>query len=105
MELDKKIRNKVIKDISKFFDKKISKQIEESIYQFSVSYAMDNETPFLFEQIYNTKSEELTIQFKESKLLVKKIKDKEFKPNEIAFLKVEQLHPEKYDKILKKKEY
>lgn len=103
MELDKKIRNKVIKDISKFFDKKISKQIEESIYQFSVSYAMDNETPFLFEQIYNTKSEELTIQFKESKLLVKKIKDKEFKPNEIAFLKVEQLHPEKYDKILKKK--
>lgn len=103
MELDKKIRNKIIKDISKFFDKKISKKIEESIFQFSMGYAMDNETPFLFEQIYNTKSEELTVQFKESKMLVKKIKEGEFKPNEIAFLKVEQLHPERYDKILKKK--
>ena len=103
MELDKKIRNKTIKDISKFFDKKTSKKIEESIFQFSMNYAMDNETPFLFEQIYNTKSEELIVQFGDSKMLVKKIINKNFKPEEIAFLKVEQLHPEKYDKILKKK--
>ena len=103
MELDKEIRNKIIKNISKFFDKKTSKKIEESVFQFSTSYAMDNETPFLFEQIYNTKSEELIIQFDESKMLIKKIKDESFKPEEIAFLKVEQLHPEKYDKILKKK--
>ena len=103
MELDTEIKDKVIKKISKYFSKKISKKIEDSILKFSMNYATDNETPFLFQEIYNTKSEELLQQFKESKMLVKKIKDKKFKPEEVGFLKVEQLHPEKYNKILKKK--
>ena len=103
MELDKKIRNKTIKDISKFFDKKTSKKIEESIFQFSMNYAMDNETPFLFEQIYNTKSEELIVQFGDSKMLVKKIINKNFKPEEIAFLKVEHCIQKNMIKFLRKR--
>ena len=102
MELDKKLRDYIIKKICKFFSKKISKNIEDSVFRFSVEYATDNETPFLLEQIYQTKSEELLNQFNNSETLVNKIKNKEFKPEEIAFLKVEQLHPEKYDKIIKK---
>lgn len=103
MELDKKLRDSVIKKVCKFFSKKISKNIEDSVFRFSVEYATDNETPFLLEQIYQTKSEELLNQFSNSETLVNKIKNKEFKPEEIAFLKVEQLHPEKYDKIIKKR--
>lgn len=104
MEVDKKVRDNIIKQISKFFDKKISTAIEDSILKFSTEYAMDNETPFLLESIYNTKAEELINQFSKSETLVNKIKNKEFKPDTIAFLRVEQLHPEKYDKIIKKKE-
>lgn len=103
MEIDKKIRDGNIKKIAKFFDKKVATKIEESILKFSTEYAMDNETPFLLESIYSTKAEELINQFGESEGLVNKIKEKEFKPEEVAFLKVEQLHPEKYDKIVKKK--
>ena len=103
MELDKKVRDFIEKKISKFFKKKISKKIEGSIFRFSVEYANDNETPFLLEQIYNTKSDEILQQFKISESLVKKIKENEYNPDNLAFLKVEQLHPEKYEKILKKR--
>ena len=56
MELDKKLRDSIIKKVCKFFSKKISKNIEDSVFRFSVEYATDNETPFLLEQIYQTKS-------------------------------------------------
>tara|TARA_B110000977_G_scaffold201090_1_gene294088 strand:+ start:3566 stop:4045 length:480 start_codon:yes stop_codon:yes gene_type:complete len=104
MELDKKVRDFIEKKISKFFKKKISKKIEGSIFRFSVEYATDNETPFLLEQIYNTKSDEILQQFKKSESLIKKIKENEYNPDDLAFLKVEQLHPEKYEKILKKRQ-
>lgn len=104
MDIEKKTRDNIIKKIAKFFSKKISKNIELSIYKFSSEYAIDNETPFLLEQIYNTKMEELINQFKESKMLVKKINEGDFNAKDIAFLKVDQLHPEKYKKIIKKRD-
>jgi len=104
MSIDTKTRTTSQEKICKFFKKKVSKIIEESIYKFSNEYATYNETPFLLEQIYNTKLEELLGQFKISETLVKKIKNNEFDPTTVAFLRVDQLHPEKYDNILKKRE-
>ena len=103
MEIDPDVRKSTQKRIGKIFDKKISKVIENSIKNFSEEYTMVNETPFLLNQIYSSKSDELIQQFQESKLLIKKIKDKKIDLKKIAFLKVEELHPEKYQKILKKK--
>tara|TARA_B110000879_G_C11118181_1_gene490501 strand:+ start:157 stop:636 length:480 start_codon:yes stop_codon:yes gene_type:complete len=103
MEIDTNVSNNIVKRISKFFKKKIAVKIEKSINIFSIDYANVNETPFLLEQIYNTKAEELLHQFKESKLLINKLNNKEIDYDKIAFLKVEELHPEKYDKIIKKK--
>ena len=94
---------KVIKEISKIFDKKKAKIIEKSIYDFSEDFATENETPFLLAQIYNTKKDEILKQLNESKILVQRIKDNEIDATTIAFLKVEELHPEKYEKILKKR--
>ena len=37
----------------------ISKIIEQSVYKFSEEYAEYNNTPFLLEQIYTSKAEEL----------------------------------------------
>lgn len=104
MEINKKTRDNVLKSISKFFDKKISKDIEKSINNFSIEFATENETPFLMESIYDTKSSELIEQFKESKKLVDMIKKEEYQADKVAYLKTEQLHPEKYEKILKKKQ-
>lgn len=103
MDIDKKIRDTTIKSISEYFDKKTSKDIEKSINDFSIEFSLENETPFLVESIYNTKTSELLEQFKESKKLVELIKRKDYQANKVAFLKTEQLHPEKYEKIIKKK--
>jgi len=103
MDIETKLRNNIFKKISKIFNKKIGKKIENSIYTFSNQYATDNETPFLLEQIYNTKSDEILNQLSISKLLISKIKNNKLNLDEIAFLKIEELHPEKYEKILKKK--
>lgn len=103
MSVDNKIQKQVIKEISKILDKKKAKIIEKSIYNFSENVATENETPFLIEQIYNTKKDEILKQLNYSKILVQRIKDNEIDASNIAFLKVEELHPEKYEKILKKR--
>ena len=48
-------RKSTLKLLEKIFDKKISKMIENSIYEFSESYAETQGTPFLIEQIYQDK--------------------------------------------------
>ena len=104
MDLDN--RKSTLKRLEKIFDKKISKLIEESIYGFSESYAETQGTPFLLEQIYQDKTDELFCQFegKNKSKLIKDIKSGTIDPETIAQLKPQELNPEKYEKITKKKE-
>tara|TARA_B100000161_G_scaffold246085_1_gene201387 strand:- start:122 stop:601 length:480 start_codon:yes stop_codon:yes gene_type:complete len=99
-------RKSTLKLLEKIFDKKISKMIENSIYEFSESYAETQGTPFLIEQIYQDKADELFCQFndKSKKKLIKDIKSGVINPETIAQLKPQELNPEKYEKITKKKE-
>ena len=62
MEIDSSIREKVIKQIEKIFGEKIAKNVELSIYNFSTEYAETNETPYLIQSIYDSKSEEIICQ-------------------------------------------
>lgn len=103
MDDDKRKEN--IKILKKVFDKEIPKQIEKSIYNFSVNYAEEQETPFLLEQIYDDKFNEIMSHITDKKSsLVKSIKDGIIDPKKIASLQPHQLNPEKYEKIIKKKE-
>jgi hypothetical protein len=43
----------------KTLSKTQAKDLEESILEFSKKYAEENETPFLFEQIYDSKIDEI----------------------------------------------
>ena len=104
MDIDIKERKKKIKDLSKSVKDVLAKKIEQAVYNFSKDYSISNETPFLFEQIYMTKISELIEQLKKSKNLVKNVLEKKIKPEKLPYLTVEQLHPEKYKKIIKKKE-
>lgn len=105
MELSNDIRKDTIKKISKIFNKKISEEIEDGIYDFSSQYAENQGTPFLIEQIYNDKLEEIICQFEnKGNSLIDDIKKNKIDAKLIAHMKPQELNPEKYEKITKKKE-
>jgi len=104
MDIDKKIRNSKTKIIAKLSTVKLAKKMEESVYTFSLEYAEDNNTPFLLEQIYKTKIEEIICILESSDFLIKAFKNKKLDASKIAYLRPDELNPSKYEKILKKKE-
>ena len=105
MDLSNEIRKQSISKISKIFSKKIAENIEKSIYDFSDQYSENQGTPFLIEQIYTDKFEEIFCHLENKKSqLVEDIKKNKIDPSTVANLKPQELNPEKYEKITKKKE-
>ena len=108
MEIDNECRKSVIKVLSNVLDDNIAKQVEQSIYTFTESY-IDSDTPsFLIQSIYETKSNDIIneINNKDSDYLLNAIKKNPplINISNIAFLKPEELNPDKYENIIKKKE-
>jgi len=74
--------------------------VEKSVSDFSNEYATVNDTPFLVDSIYDTKLEEIINALCKLPELIKNNED----ALKIAFLKPEELNPDNYEKLLKKKE-
>jgi DNA-directed RNA polymerase subunit M/transcription elongation factor TFIIS len=89
-----------INKLKKYIDEKFVDIIEKSILDFSNDYAYVNNTPFLIESIYDTKLEEIISSLSKYPDLIKNIED----AKNIAYMKPEELNPDNYEKILKKKE-
>ena len=107
MEIDSTSRNKVTKQIEKIIGKKnIAEKIELSIFNFSSEYAETNETPYLVQSIYDSKSEEIICQLTDidSQYLINGLNNKSIKPKNVAYMKPEELNPEKYENFIKKRE-
>jgi len=106
MDIDNASRTEVTKQVTKILGEKIAKDVELSIYNFSKEYAETNDTPYLIQSIYDTKSEEILCQLnnKESQYLVSSLKEKKIDGKKVAFMKPEELNPEKYENIIKKRE-
>jgi DNA-directed RNA polymerase subunit M/transcription elongation factor TFIIS len=106
MSIDIKTRDNVEKELVKMFDNKIAKRVEKSIFDYSVEYAEIQDTPYLLEQIYDDKSQQIICLLKnqESNYLVKALKSNKIDATKIAFMKPEELDPEKYENIIKKRE-
>ena len=108
MEIDTECRKNVIKLLSKVLDEKLSKQVEESIFNFIKDYTESDTPSFLIQSIYETKSNDIINEIinKESDYLLKAIKNNTIKGGikNIAFLKPEELNPDKYENIIKRKE-
>jgi DNA-directed RNA polymerase subunit M/transcription elongation factor TFIIS len=105
--MDIECRKNVIKLLVKVLDKKLANQVEESIFNFSNDYAEINDTPpFLVQSIYETKSNDIINELtnKDSEYLLNAIINETIKATEIAFLKPEELNPDKYENIIKRKE-
>ena len=106
MDIDKKTREIIVSKFKKIINEKIAKDVETSIYNFSKEYATINETPYLLDSIYDTKSEEILAQLtnKESDILVNALKNNKIDGTKIAFMKPEELDPDKYNSIIKKQQ-
>jgi DNA-directed RNA polymerase subunit M/transcription elongation factor TFIIS len=106
MSIESSIRTKIIDQIKKLLSEEIAKDIEESIYNFTLAYAESNGTPYLIESIYDTKSSEILSQLnnKDSDYLVKSLKEKIIDGKKIAYMKPEELNPDKFENIIKKRE-
>jgi DNA-directed RNA polymerase subunit M/transcription elongation factor TFIIS len=89
-----------IKILSKYIKKENAKIIIKSINDFAIQYSTENEVPSLFEQIFESKFEEIVNALSKSPKL---LDDIEIAKN-AAFLKPEELFPDNYEKIIKKKE-
>ncbi|VVU94722.1 Transcription factor S-II (TFIIS) [seawater metagenome] len=91
--------NVVINDIN------IAKKIESGLYNFTKVYCEDQGAPFLFDSIYENKKNDILVNLKSSEnVLLSSILDGNINPEELAFFKPEELNPDKYETILKKKE-
>ena len=108
MTVSSEYRNDTINEIDEFIkNKSISKKIEESIYKFTDGYCLEQGTPFLFESIYDNKKNDILVNINnksDNKTLLDNIKKGKIDPEKLAFLKPEELDPDKYETIIKKKE-
>jgi len=84
---------------------KIINNIEQGIYNFTNEYIKLNNVPiFLFDEIYENKSKEIVKIIEVNKNIINLINNNKILPEKLAFMKDEELMPEKYDDIIKKKE-
>ena len=83
----------------------ISRDVEMSIYNFSKEFATMNDTPFLIQDIYDSKVKEIIDQLKnkDSEFLTK-LKNNKIDPLTVAYMKQEEINPEKFESIIKKRE-
>ena len=104
MNIEQEIRDICTVKFNGLLEKKISKIVEQSIYNFAIDYATVQETPYLLSQIYETKTDELfNILGNKEIPLLKAIKEGIVDISNIAFMKPSELNPDKYIQILKRK--
>ena len=99
-------RENNIKKLSELLKIKIAQKIEESIYLFSVAYTEESEMTFLLESIYTDKFNEIynLLINNKSKFLINALELEKIDPTKIAYMRPDELNPDKYEKIIKKKE-
>jgi transcription elongation factor S-II len=85
-------------------NKKLTEEIELGIYNFSQEYVKNNNIEFLLQSIYDSKMNEIIELLKHSDYIITAITNKKIKPSELAFLKPDELVPEKYEDHKKNKE-
>ena len=105
MEIDTESRKNIIKTLSKVLDEKLAKQVEESIFNFIKVYIESSDVPsFLAQSMYEDKSNNIIneITDKDSNYILDAIKKNKIKGgiSNIAFLKPEELNPDRYKKII-----
>jgi DNA-directed RNA polymerase subunit M/transcription elongation factor TFIIS len=97
--------NNIIK-LSKLINNKIARLVEESVHSFAIDYTKETNMDFLLDSIYNDKFLEIfnLLINKKSKYLINALEDGSIDPTKIAFMRPDELNPNKYENIMKRKE-
>jgi transcription elongation factor S-II len=104
MEINENFCLKYINILNKIVTQTISKKIIKSIKKYTLNYAELNEIPFLIEEIFKTKFDELHDLLLKNSYLIDSFKNNYIKPENICNLQPEELDPDTYNTIIKKKE-
>ena len=105
MDIDNKTRNNNIIMFKKILNNdKTSKNIENSIYDFSIDYATINNTPYIIESIYETKIYEISNLLNNKNNLIESLNNNKIDSKKIAYMKPQELDPDKYERIIKQNE-
>ena len=104
MSLSEELKSNHLDIFSKYVSKSNSKKILTSLENFTMNYIEINETPWLVEDIFLTKSNELEELFKKNNFLKESIKNKKINPINLCNMLAEELDPEKYESIIHRKE-
>ena len=109
MDINNESRKNIIKTLSEVLNEKLAKQVEESIFNFIKVYIESSDIPsFLAQSMYEDKSNNIIneITDKDSNYILDAINKNKIKGgiSNIAFLKPEELNPDRYKKIIDKKE-
>jgi len=102
--MDRKPYQKQMLELVK--DKTLSSKLEDSIYRWTEDYMETNITPaFMFENFYQDKFSDIlkNLDPKNNSYLLEAVKSNKIKPEDIAFLKPEEIYPEKFEAILNKR--
>ena len=99
--------NKIIKN------KKMSSNLEKGIYNYAIRAAKERNvvrkwSNELFVMLYNDKFKSIHMNLNKKSIikntdLLKRLKSKQFKPQDLAFMKHHQMYPEKWDSLVKAK--
>lgn len=91
-------------------DPQLAEKIEKSIFEFSLVYvSLNNQDEKMTVPVYNDKYEDIIMNlnpdsYYKNKTLKTKLINGQIKPELIAFLSPDQIHPENYSKLLQKME-
>lgn len=109
MEVEK--TKETIAKLSQYLKKNLAIKAENGIYDFSKEYTNTFDMPQLLESVYDTKLDEILESLANNSFNFEYNENDEKKKTEIeqtvyklAFLTPEELNPDEYEKLLKKKE-
>ena len=97
--------DKAVESINKYFDEIKSNEILEEIKKFTHIYINVNECPYLGDDIFNSKLNELLFFFEKSDFLIDGINEENILISNLCNMKPHELNPERYQTIIDKKTY
>ena len=97
--------DKAVESINKYFDEIKSNEILEEIKKFTHIYINLNECPYLGDDIFNSKLNELLFFFEKSDFLIDGINEENILISNLCNMKPHELNPERYQTIIDKKTY
>lgn len=105
IELDKETYNNIKDKLFNYFEDETLERIMEGLTEFTLKYIETNDCPFLINDIFVNKADEIILTLNKSDYLGEMISTGHILPEELCYMKPHELCPEKYKAIIEKKAY